>query len=142
MRGDRLWMNRDASVAPGDASVLTENGAMQRIMLRSKIHRATITATLLDYEGSITIDADLIDAAKLLPYERVQVLNLSNGHRLETYVIEGERGSGQIELNGPAARLGAVGDKVIVAAYGVFEEAAAAALQPTIIHVDGRNRPV
>jgi len=142
MRGDRLWMNRDASVAPGDASVLTENGAMQRIMLRSKIHRATITATLLDYEGSITIDADLVDAANLLPYERVQVLNLSNGHRFETYVIHGERGSGRIELNGPAARLGAVGDKVIIVAYGVFEEAAAAALQPTIIHVDGRNRPV
>jgi len=115
---------------------------MQRIMLRSKIHRATITATLLDYEGSITIDADLIDAANLLPNERVQVLDVNNGNRFETYVIKGEPGSGEIGLNGPAARLGEVGDKVIIVAYGVFEESEAAALQPIIIHVDDANRRV
>ncbi len=113
---------------------------MQRIMMRSKIHRATITVTELDYEGSITIDADLVDAADLLPNERVQVLDLSNGSRFETYVIGGERGSGVIGLNGPAARLGEVGDKVIIVAYGAFDESEAAALDPIIVHVDDANR--
>ena len=113
---------------------------MQRIMLRAKIHRATITWTLLDYEGSITIDATLLDAANMLPHERVQVLNLSNGHRFETYVIEGEPGGGEIGLNGPAARLGEVGDKVIIVAYAVCDDAEAPGLRPVIVHVDDENR--
>lgn len=115
---------------------------MQRIMMRSKIHRATITATELDYEGSITIDPDLIDAADLLTNERVQVLNLKNGNRFETYVIPGEPGGGEIGLNGPAALLGDVGDKVIIVAYGTFDESEAAALRPTIIHVNNANQQV
>ena len=114
---------------------------MQRIMMRSKIHRATITETLLDYEGSITIDADLLAAANLLPYERVQVLNLSNGSRFETYIITGEPGSGTVALNGPAARLGQVGDRVIVVAYAVCDESEATGVRPTVVQVDGRNRP-
>jgi len=111
-------------------------------MLRSKIHRATVTQTLLDYEGSITIDVDLLEAADLRPYERVQVLNLSNGHRFETYVIEGERGAGEIALNGPAARLGQVGDLVIIAAYALCDEAESADIRPNIVQVDGQNRPI
>lgn len=113
---------------------------MQRIMLRAKIHRATITRTRLDYEGSITIDATLLEAANMLPHERVQVLDLSNGNRFETYVIEGEPGGGEIGLNGPAARLGEVGDKVIIVAYAVCDEAEAAGLRPVIVHVDDENR--
>ena len=115
---------------------------MQRIMLRSKIHRATITKTLLDYEGSITVDASLLDAAGMLPYERVQVLNVSNGARFETYIIRGEPGGGEIALNGPAARLGQVGDKVIVVSYGVCDGADAVMIEPTIIRVDESNRPL
>ena len=92
---------------------------MQRIMLRSKIHRATLTGTELDYEGSIAIDRNLIEAAGLLPGEQVHVLNLSNGQRLITYVIEAPAGSGTMMLNGPAARLGVVGDKVVILAYAL-----------------------
>jgi len=113
---------------------------MQWIMMRSKIHRATITGTRLDYEGSITIDANLIEAANMLPHERVHVLNLGNGSRFETYIIKGEAGSGEIGLNGPAARLGEVGDKVIIVAYAVCDETEAAALRPTVVHVDDENR--
>lgn len=115
---------------------------MQRMLLRSKIHRATITGAHVEYEGSIALDAALMKAADFLPGERVQVLNLSNGSRLETYVIQGESGSGQVELNGPAALLGQVGEKVIIAAYGLFDPAEVAAHEPVIVHVDDANRPL
>ena len=115
---------------------------MQRLMLRSKIHRATLTGTELDYEGSIAIDRDLIDAAGFLPGEQVHVLNLSNASRLITYVIEAPAGSGSMMLNGPAARLGAVGDKVIVISYGLASEEEARQFKPTVVLVDEKNRIV
>lgn len=113
---------------------------VQRFMLRSKIHRATLTGTELDYEGSIAVDRTLMDAAGLLPGEQVHVLNLSNAERLITYVIEAPAGSGTMMLNGPAARLGAVGDKVIVLAYGAASDEEARRMKPTVVHVDERNR--
>lgn len=116
---------------------------MQRLMLRAKIHRATLTGTELDYEGSIAIDRNLIEAADLLPGEQVHVLNLSNAERLITYVIEAPAGSGTIMLNGPAARLGARGDKVVIIAYGTAaNDDEARTLKPTIVHVDDNNRIV
>jgi aspartate 1-decarboxylase len=115
---------------------------VQRFMLKSKIHRATLTGTELDYEGSIAIDRTLIDAAGLLPGEQVHVLNLSNAQRLVTYVIEAPAGSGTMMLNGPAARLGAVGDKVIVLSYCAVSDEEARQLKPTVVHVDAKNRPV
>ena len=115
---------------------------MQRFMLKSKIHRATLTGTDLDYEGSIAIDSALIDAAGLLPGEQVHVLNLSNAARLVTYVIEAPAGSGTMLLNGPAARLGVKGDKVVIIAYGAYDDEEARRLQPTIVHVDEKNRPL
>ena len=115
---------------------------MQRFLLRSKIHRATLTGTELDYEGSIAIDRNLIEAADLLPGEQVHVLNLSNAQRLITYVIEAPAGSGTMMLNGPAARLGAVGDKVIVLAYGAIDEEEARRFKPIVVHVDEKNRQV
>ena len=113
---------------------------MQRIMLRSKIHRATLTGTELDYEGSIAIDRNLIEAAGLLPGEQVHVLNLANAQRLITYVIEAPAGSGTMMLNGPAARLGAVGDQVVILAYAVVDDAEARTFKPKIVHVDEKNR--
>jgi aspartate 1-decarboxylase len=114
---------------------------MRRSMCKSKIHRATITAADLNYVGSLTVDRDLMDAADLLPYERVDVVNVNNGARLTTYIIEGARGSGTIQLNGAAARLGAVGDIVIVLSYGEYEDAELkAGFEPRIVFVDGRNR--
>lgn len=115
---------------------------MQRFMLMSKIHRATLTGTELDYEGSIAIDRNLIEAAKLLPGEQVHVLNLSNASRLVTYVIEAPAGSGTMMLNGPAARLGAKGDQVVIIAYASMSEEEARNFKPTIVHVDGANRIV
>ena len=114
---------------------------MQRIMKKSKIHTATITGLELYYEGSITIDRDLMDMADMLPGEQVQVVNLNNGERFITYTISGERGSGVIELNGPAARLAAVGDKVIIISYGNYDDAEAKALEPIIVFLDENNRP-
>lgn len=113
---------------------------MQRFMLKSKIHRATLTGTELDYEGSIAIDRDLIEAADMLPGEQVQVLNLNNGSRLVTYVIEGPAGSGTVLLNGPAARLGAPGDRVIIIAYCLVSDEEARQLVPKIVMVDEQNR--
>jgi aspartate 1-decarboxylase len=109
-------------------------------MLRAKIHRATLTGTDLDYEGSIAIDRDLMDAADLLPGEQVHVLNLNNAARLVTYVIEAPAGSGTMLLNGPAARLGARGDIVVIIAYCSIEEEEARRLKPKIVHVDACNR--
>jgi aspartate 1-decarboxylase len=115
---------------------------VQRFILRSKIHRATLTGTELDYEGSIAVDRTLMDAAGLLSGEQVHVLNLSNAERLITYVIEAPAGSGTMMLNGPAARLGTVGDKVIVLAYGAASDEEARQMKPTVVHVDERNQPV
>jgi len=109
-------------------------------MLRSKIHRATLTGTDLDYEGSIAIDRNLLEAADLLPGEQVHVLNVNNGSRLVTYVIEAPAGSGTMLLNGPAARLGLKGDVVVVLAYGAFSDEEAKKLRPRVIRVDAQNR--
>ena len=113
---------------------------MQRIMLKSKIHRATITGADLHYEGSITIDRDLMDAADIVSYEKVAVWDVTNGSRLETYAIEGERGSGVICLNGAAARLVAPSDLVIIASFVNMENAAAITHEPKLVFVDEKNR--
>lgn len=115
---------------------------MQRIMLKSKIHRATVTGLELHYEGSIAIDPDLLEAADILPGEQVQVLDLNNAARFITYAITGERGSGQMMLNGPAARLACTGDLIIVASYAPMEDAEARAFRATVVQVDGQNRIV
>ncbi len=109
---------------------------------KSKIHRATITDANLEYVGSITIDADLIRRADLIPFEKVQVANISNGERFETYVIEGKAGSGIIGLNGAAARKGSIGDLIIIIAYGHIEKEKAKGFKPAIVHVDNDNRPL
>ena len=111
-------------------------------MLRSKIHRARVTEVNVDYEGSITIDKQLMEAADLLRYERVDVLNINNGARFNTYVIEGERDSGEICLNGAAARLVAKGDIVIILAYHEVPEDEAATAMPRLVYVDSQNRIV
>jgi aspartate 1-decarboxylase len=110
--------------------------------MKSKIHRATITSADLHYEGSLTVDEDLLDAADLRVHEEVQVVNVNNGARFSTYVIPGPRGSGVLQLNGAAARLGMAGDLVIVISYGAFDEAEAAKHHPTVVFVDERNRVV
>jgi len=112
---------------------------MQRHMLKSKIHRATVTGCDLHYVGSVTLDADLMRSADLLPGELVHVLDVDNGNRFETYVIEGEPGSGEVCLNGAAARLVHVGDRVIVVSYGVFDESELESHEPRVVHVDERN---
>jgi aspartate 1-decarboxylase len=109
-------------------------------MLRSKIHRARVTQCNVDYEGSITIDKRLMEAADLLTYERVDVLNINNGARFSTYVIEGERDSGEICLNGAAARLVAKGDIVIILSYHEVPDYEAATTTPTLVYVDTNNR--
>ena len=115
---------------------------MQRHLMKSKIHRATITSADLHYEGSLTVDEDLLDAADLVTYEEIQVVNVNNGARFTTYVIPGPRGSGVIQLNGAAARLGHPGDLVILISYGVFDEAEADRHTPRVVFVDGHNRIV
>jgi len=111
-------------------------------MCKSKIHRAVLTGADLHYEGSLTVDRALMEAADLLPFEKVQVVNINTGSRLETYVIEGERGSGAMQLNGAAARLGAAGDHVIVISYAEYEEAELENFEPRIVFVDERNQVV
>ncbi len=113
---------------------------MQRFMLRSKIHRATLTGTDIDYEGSIAIDRLLIDAAQLLPGEQVHVLNVNNGARLVTYIIEAPAGSGTMLLNGPAARLAVPGDKVVILGYAGMTDDEAVAWRPIVVFVDDKNR--
>jgi len=113
---------------------------MQRTLLKSKLHRATVTTASLHYEGSITIDRDLMEAADLVPYERVDIYNVSNGERFSTYVIEGERTSGVIGLNGAAARKGAAGDLVIIASYVSVDDAAARDWSAACVFVDEHNR--
>ena len=113
-----------------------------RTMMTSKIHRATVTQADLDYVGSITVDADLLDAADLLPGERVDICDCTNGSRLSTYVIPGERGRGEICVNGAAAHLVDPGDVVILIAYGQLADAEARTYVPSVVFVDGDNRIV
>lgn len=115
-------------------------GVNMRIMLKSKIHRARVTRANLNYEGSITIDRELMEAADILPYEKVQVLDINNGARLETYAIEG--GPGEICINGAAARLIAEGDLVIILSYRLVPEEEASRHLTKLVYVDSENRPV
>ncbi|MFF4861007.1 aspartate 1-decarboxylase [Streptomyces sp. NPDC002405] len=115
---------------------------MLRTLFKSKIHRATVTQADLHYVGSVTIDADLLDAADLLPGELVHIVDVTNGARLETYVIEGERGSGVVGINGAAAHLVHPGDLVIIISYAQVTDAEARAFQPRVVHVDADNRMV
>ncbi len=113
---------------------------MDRILCKSKIHRATVKNAELNYEGSLTIDEELMIAANILPYEMVQVANVTNGLRFETYAIVGKRGSGEICLNGAAARLGAVGDEIIIMTYALFTEEEMKSFEPKIVLVNKDNR--
>jgi len=113
---------------------------MFRTMLKSKIHRATVTQADLHYVGSVTVDEDLMDAADLLEGEQVTIVDVTNGARLETYVITGERGSGVLGINGAAAHLVHPGDLVILIAYGVMDEAEARSFRPRVVFVDADNR--
>lgn len=115
---------------------------MLRTMFKSKVHRATVTEADLHYVGSVTIDLDLLEAADLLPGEKVAIVDVTNGARLETYTIPGERGSGVIGINGAAAHLVSPGDLVIIIAYGLYTREEALALRPSVVHVDGHNRVV
>ncbi len=115
---------------------------MRRFMFKSKIHRATVTGADLNYEGSITIDSDLMKVADILPYEKVDIYNITNGERFSTYVIPGEPGSGEICLNGAAARKVQRGDLVIIVSYCELEEEEAKNHTPTVVLVDEENRPV
>ncbi|MFE9044716.1 aspartate 1-decarboxylase [Streptomyces sp. NPDC012421] len=115
---------------------------MLRTLFKSKIHRATVTQADLHYVGSVTVDADLMDGADLLPGELVHIVDITNGARLETYVIEGERGSGVIGINGAAARLVHPGDLVILISYAQMDDAEARAYVPRVVHVDAANRIV
>jgi aspartate 1-decarboxylase len=109
-------------------------------MLKCKIHRATITESELNYEGSITIDRELIEAAGMLPYEQVMISNLNNGERFVTYVLPGDKGSGTVCLNGPTARKGVVGDKVIIFCYAHYNEQELQGYKPKVVKVDEKNR--
>lgn len=113
---------------------------MTRTLMKSKIHRATITESNLQYEGSMTIDQDLMEAADIIPYEQIQVYNIANGERFATYALEGPRGSGVICLNGAAARKGAVGDLVIIATYAGMAEKELQNFKPKVVQVDSLNR--
>lgn len=113
---------------------------MMRMMLNCKIHRATVTEANLDYEGSITIDQNLMDSAGLLPYESVHIYNISNGERFDTYAISGQKDSGVICLNGAAARKVNIGDMVIIANYTILDDEEARTHEPTCIYVDHNNR--
>jgi len=115
---------------------------MQRIMLKSKIHRACVTGANLNYEGSIAIDPILLEAADILPNEQVQILNINNGSRITTYAIAAERGSGTVMLNGPAARSGIVGDSVVILTYANVDSSEIAGYAPRIVKVDQCNRVV
>ncbi|OKH97304.1 aspartate 1-decarboxylase [Streptomyces sp. CB02923] len=115
---------------------------MLRTLFKSKIHRATVTQADLHYVGSVTVDADLLDAADLLPGELVHIVDITNGARLETYIIEGERGSGVLGINGAAAHLVHPGDLVILISYAQVDDAEARTLRPRVVHVDAANRIV
>ena len=115
---------------------------MQRVMLKSKIHRATVTGSDLHYVGSITLDPELLEAADIREHEQVHVVDIDNGARFETYTIAGERGSGDVTVNGAAARLVHHGDTVIVISYASYDETELARYEPRVVHVDRDNRIV
>lgn len=115
---------------------------MLRLMCKSKIHRATVTAANLNYTGSLTVDEELLRLADIIPYEQVQVVNVNNGARFETYVIPGPAGSGTVCLNGAAARLGHPGDLVIIMSYALFSPDELTDYRPRVVHVDAQNRPL
>ena len=115
---------------------------MQRMMMKSKIHRARVTGADLEYEGSLTIDQNLMEAADIFQYEQIKVYNISNGARFDTYAIPGPPGNGDICLNGAAARMGARGDLIIIVTYAIYEEAESVVYQPKIVLVGPGNRPV
>ncbi|MBS1870718.1 MAG: aspartate 1-decarboxylase [Actinobacteria bacterium] len=115
---------------------------MLRTMLKSKIHRATVTASDLHYVGSITVDPELLEAADILEHEQVAVVDVDNGARFETYTIAGERGSGEIKVNGAAARLVHHGDTIIVISYAQYDRVEMEHYEPTVVHVDRQNRIV
>ncbi len=114
---------------------------MKRLMLKSKIHRVAVTGTEIDYEGSIAVDQDLLEAADILPGEQVHVLNLTNNQRLVTYAITAPRGSGIVMLNGPAARACLPGDLIIILTYCELEDEEAKHWEPKVVLVNGKNRP-
>ncbi len=113
---------------------------MRRHMLKSKIHRLTVTDADLHYEGSLSLDAELMEAADLVPFERIEVYNINNGARFSTYVIPAPRFSGRVQLNGAAARLGSRGDLIIIASYAEYEEAELGHYRPVLVYVDEENR--
>lgn len=113
---------------------------MRLTVFKSKLHRVRVTEADLNYEGSVTIDADLMDAAQILPWEQVNVLNVNNGERFDTYAIRGPRGSGVVCLNGPAARLAHVGDLVIILTYAQMEREELLRHTPIVVHVDENNK--
>ena len=113
---------------------------MQRAMMKSKIHRATVTATDLDYEGSLTIDAELLLAADILPNEQIHVWDVTNGTRLITYALRGKPGSGEVQVNGAGAHLIRPGDTIIIATYASFEESELKGHAPRVVFVDAKNR--
>jgi aspartate 1-decarboxylase len=115
---------------------------MQRTMLKSKIHRATVTDSNLEYEGSLTVDEDLLRKADILQFEQIKIYNVSNGERFDTYAIAGPSGSGSICLNGAAARRGARGDLIIIASYANYQESELSQYQPRIVLVDRGNKPL
>ena len=115
---------------------------MKREILKSKIHRAVVTDANLDYIGSLTLDENLMDAANLCEFEKVDILNLTNGNRLQTYIIKGERGLGDVCINGAAAHLVNRDDLVIIVSYCILDEEEIAACKPTIIHVDKKNKVI
>lgn len=114
---------------------------MRRVMMKSKIHRATVTAADLDYEGSLTVDADLLDAADILAHEQIHVWDVTNGTRLITYALPGERGTGEVQVNGAGAHLIKPGDIIIIATYVTLDDQEAREHEPTVIQVDAQNRP-
>ncbi len=115
---------------------------MYRIFLKSKIHRATVTGAKIDYMGSITIDEEILQSANIKPYEKVQVVDVTNGARLETYVLPGKKGSGEICINGAAARLVHKGDKIIVLSYVFLKEEESEKISPVAVYVDAQNKIV
>jgi aspartate 1-decarboxylase len=133
----KRWTSRPVLVARDNHG---GGETLLREMLRSKIHRATVTDANLSYEGSITIDQELIEAAGILPYEQVMISNMNNGERFETYVIPGPKGSGQVCLNGPTARKGVTGDKIVIFCYEYYNEEELKTFKPRIIIVDDKNR--
>ncbi len=113
---------------------------MQRTLLKSKLHRVRVTASELEYEGSCAIDENLLDAADIREYERIEIYNINNGERFATYAIRGQRGSGMISVNGAAARKAAVGDILIIATYSQYSEMELTQFEPTLVYVDEKNR--